>query len=189
MPFTDIKALKGMKVVTDDAYDIGTIIDAKCRNNDWKVVGVKISSTTRPREYNSSFKSTIVLETSGTFNYCIKDVFMTRKSFKDTMGRVIPDDSSQLNVSNMIGKKVLTMDGLIIGTVDTVFLDTESWNLVTFSVKLSSEGHAHLGVKKGLILSKKVSGILMSQVGSVTDVMVQLKVNCDTLKSVIVIED
>ena len=61
-----------------------------------------------------------------------------------------------INVSKLIGRKVITADAFTLGEIDGAKVDTERWQVTHLDVSLSDEATRELGFKKPLLGSVKV---------------------------------
>ena len=77
-------------------------------------------------------------------------------------------------------------ENVIIGTIDSIQMDLDNWNLVSMKVKLDKTAYAPLDIKKGL-LGKKVSGLLMTDIAEITDV-IRLNLSILEVKSQVIID-
>ena len=82
--------------------------------------------------------------------------------------------------------KVMSSENVLIGIVDSVQMDMDNWDLVSFKVKLDKGAYAPLEIKKGL-LGKKVSGLLMTDISEISDV-IKLSLNLAEVKSQVIVD-
>ncbi|MFA7622690.1 MAG: hypothetical protein WCX76_02920, partial [Candidatus Methanomethylophilaceae archaeon] len=102
--------------------------------------------------------------------YAINDVILFRDTLEDSRDRISADNDNISSLSFLLGKKVVSSDGLLVGTVSDVLLEMERWSVQSVRVKLDKGAYEPLGLKKG-IFSKTASGILVTHISAVTDNM------------------
>lgn len=76
------------------------------------------------------------------------------------------------NVSTglLIGKKILAQDGLELGHVDSLIVDTETWQVTALGVKVARDKLEQLNLKRRLVGSQSVV-VPTSEVAAATDVV------------------
>jgi sporulation protein YlmC with PRC-barrel domain len=89
----------------------------------------------------------------------------------------------RLSNENLRGRTVIASDGLAIGQVAAVFLDSEAWRVEALQVKLRKEVADRLGANHGLFRAGELE-IPVRMVQSVGDAVV-LSVAVDELRQVL----
>lgn len=84
------------------------------------------------------------------------------------------------------GKDVISADAVIIGTVDSITVDTDTWKVLAIKVSVRKGNEAALNVKKKALGLQRVH-VATPQVSSVTDT-VTLAVKMDQVKEVLLEE-
>jgi sporulation protein YlmC with PRC-barrel domain len=73
----------------------------------------------------------------------------TRKCFGQW--RQFGGSTMQISDEHLRGRTVMATDGQAIGEVSALFIDTSTWAIVAFQIKLSKPAAAQLGVSGGLL--------------------------------------
>ena len=73
------------------------------------------------------------------------------------------------------------------GVVDAVMVDLDGWSLNSLKVKLDKTAYDRLGIKKGLLFAKTVSGLMVSLIETVTE-NIMLNVTADELKDIVILD-
>ena len=87
---------------------------------------------------------------------------------------------------SLIGMKVMSKENFLIGTIDSIQVDLDNWAVVSMKVKLDKVAYAPLEIKKGL-LSKKVSGLMMTDVAEIGE-NIQLSLDILTIKAQVTVD-
>lgn len=177
--------LKGKEVISSDAYILGNVLDVRYDPVSWDIMGLKVKSNKDISRIISagSSKSMIMV---GPGDYAVNDVILFRDTLEDSKDRISADNDNISSISFLSGKKIVTSDGLFVGTVSEVFLEMEHWTVQSVKVKLDKGAFEPLGVKKGLF-SKTASGILVTHISAVTD-NVSLYLTTNDLAEVIILD-
>lgn len=179
MVLTELDTVIGKQVITQDGYILGEIQDIRYVNQTWDIQGLKIRTRKTVSDVMNigSAKSLVLLEIG---DYVINDVVILPADINSARSLISADNVSYPSLSYLQGKRVFATNGLLVGIVESVIIDTESWQAVSINVKLDKTAYEPLGVKKGLF-AKRVSGILSSNIETVTD-SIALNVDSETLK-------
>ena len=179
MALEDYDSVKGLDVITQDAYILGEILDIRFEDLTWNIQGFKVKSESRiSKMINVSGKSMLLLHPG---KYVFRDVVLMPDTLEGARTRITADNNDYKSVSSIIGMKVMSEENVLIGTIDSIQIDLENWTVVSMKVKLNKEAYAPLEIKKGL-LAKKVSGLLMTDIAEITDA-VKLNLDLFTIKS------
>lgn len=89
----------------------------------------------------------------------------------------------QLSDNNIHGRTVIAADGLVVGEVDALFVDCESWRVQTLQVVLRKDIADRLGAPRSVFHNGSIE-IPVEMVQSVSDTIV-LSVPADGLQSVL----
>ena len=171
--------LIGKEIIMTDAILLGTVQDLRCEDLKWNILGLRVKTS----KSSGLGRSSVLLEPG---NFTIGDVILIRDTTDTVRSSITPDDSGILSLSSMIGMKVYGSDAFLLGTIESINIDTSKWRASSFTVKLDKDAYQPLEVKKGLISSKRASGLNMTDIEGVSDTIV-LKKNLSKLKSHIVI--
>lgn len=184
MALVDVSSLVGKEIITQDGYILGVTQDLRYEPGSWSIRGFKVKTGKTVSEVINigSGKSMVMLEAG---DYVINDVILLPFAIDSARSKISADNESCPPVSFLLGKKVFSSGGLFVGTVEKAIIDTISWSLLTFEIKLDKNACEPLGVKKGLF-AKKVSGIEAVNIQVVTDSIV-LNIDDETIKSQIVV--
>jgi len=87
-------------------------------------------------------------------------------------------------LEDIMGKEVISSDAIIIGTVESVAVDTDNWKVPAIRISVRKGNEAALGIKKKFIGVQKIF-VATPQVSSVSDT-VTLAVKMDQVKEVVV---
>ncbi len=185
MALVDYDSVKGLEVITQDAYILGEVLDVRFEDLTWNIQGFKIKSESKISKMISvgSGKSMILLQPG---KYAIQDVVVVPDNINEVRTRITTDNNNYKSLSDTIGMKVMSSENVLIGTVDSVQVDLDNWTVVSFKVKLDKGAYAPLEIKKGL-LGKKVSGLLMSDISEMGD-DIKLNLNLFGIKGQVVVD-
>lgn len=184
MTVLTLEEFKRKSVISQDAYDIGEVLDVRYDLANWSVEGLKVRCTKDVSNIigAGSSKSMIIIRPP-TFQ--MHDVILIADTVEAARPYIRPDTEALELVSNIVGKKVYTCDQQIIGAVDVVNIDVASWKVHSFSIKLDKTAHDLLGIKKGLgFMSKSVTGITVGHVSTVAE-NISLTLNIDQVKDIV----
>ena len=185
MALVDYDSVKGLEVITQDAYILGEVLDVRFEDLTWNIQGFKIKSESKISKMISvgSGKSMILLQPG---KYAIQDVVVVPDNINEVRTRITTDNNNYKSLSDTIGMKVMSSENVLIGTVDSVQVDLDNWTVVSFKVKLDKGAYAPLEIKKGR-LGKKVSGLLMSDISEMGD-DIKLNLNLFGIKGQVVVD-
>ena len=185
MALVDYDSVKGLEVITQDAYILGEVLDVRFEDLTWNIQGFKIKSESKISKMISvgSGKSMILLQPG---KYAIQDVVVVPDNINEVRTRITTDNNNYKSLSDTIGMKVMSSENVLIGTVDSVQVDLDNWTVVSFKVKLDKGAYAPLEIKKGL-LGKKVSGLLMTDIAEISDT-IKLSLNLYGVKSQVIVD-
>ena len=162
--------LKDKHIITSDAYDIGSVIDVDYVPDSWIVTSLTIRGVKGLGDILGSSAFRKPQFSLNTGSYELNDVILIPE-VRDQLQKALAADSGRTErAGNLIGKKVVSIDLIPIGTIADVGIDLDSWRINSFKVKIDKSVADALDVKLG-ILNKIVSGLLTSHVTSVTDVV------------------
>ena len=185
MALVDYDSVKGLDVITQDALILGEIVDIRFEDLTWNIQGFKVKSESKVSKMISvgSGKSMILVQPG---KYVFGDVVLLPDTIDGARANITVDNNNFKTVSALVGMKVLTYENVLIGTVDSVQVDLESWTVVSMKVKVDKNAYAPLEIKKGL-LSKKVSGLLMTDIAEISDV-IKLNLALSAVKGQIIVD-
>jgi len=185
MVMKDQSELVGMKIITQDAFLLGEVVDIRYDPVAWKVLGLKIrtnKSVTQALNAGSG-RSMILLEPG---DFIINDVILLPDDMEGARGSMMADNESFSSLSYLSTKKVVTSDGVLLGSVDSISIDLAEWRVVSFKVKLDKSACPSLDLKKG-IFAKRVTGLLTRHIASVAE-NINLVLNVDDVKDTIIVD-
>ncbi len=185
MAMYEFDSVKGLDVITQDAYILGEVLDVRFEDLTWNIQGFKVKTQSKVSKMISvgSGKSMVLLQPG---KYAIGDVIVLPDTIDGVRSRIAVDNNNYKTLSSVLGMKVMSNENVIIGTIDSIQMDLDNWNLVSMKVKLDKTAYAPLDIKKGL-LGKKVSGLLMTDIAEITDV-IRLNLSILEVKSQVIID-
>lgn len=160
-------SLKEIDVISDDAYVVGSITDVNYSSETWDVHslfvrGVKGLGDILGASALRKLQFSLVIG-----DYALNDVLLVPE-VRDQLQRVLASGENDCEkVGTLIGKTVLSLDEIPMGTIEDVSIDTDAWKINSFKVKLDKNVAGALDIKLGL-LNKTASGLLTNHVESVT---------------------
>ena len=168
MAVIDVSSLNKMDVISQDAYIIGEIVDVKYDAISWNIEGfkVKCSKEVSSRLDAGSSKSMVIMKPT---SFELNDVLLISDVVEGARSYTQADSENISSLSYLINKKVVSADQQPIGTVDSILIDLDNWFVHSFKLKLDKTAYESLGIKKGLLFGKVVSGLLSSHIQTVTE--------------------
>ena len=172
------------KVISQDAYEVGEVQDIRYDPATWNIEGLKLrcSKTVSSMISAGTSKSMIML---GPVQFSMNDVIVLPDDIEGANSYIRADSDNFSAVSYLMGRKVISADGATIGAVESVLIDLDDWSLNSLRVKLDKTAYERLGIKKGLIFGKTVSGLLVNLIEAVTE-NIMLNVTADELKDIVI---
>ena len=185
MATVDFDSIKGLDVIGQDACILGEIMDIRYEDLTWNIQGFRVKSekSVSKRINVGTGKSMLLLQPG---KYVFGDVVLMPDTIDESTVRITADNNDFKSVASTIDMKVMSEENVLIGTVDSIQVDLDSWTVVSMKIKLDKGAYAPLDIKKGL-LGKKVSGILMTDISEITDT-IKLGLNLFGIKSQIIID-
>ncbi len=185
MAIVDFDSVKGLDIITQDAYILGEILDIRFEDLTWNIQGFKVKSESKvSKMINVGSGKSMLLVHPG--KYVINDVVLLPDTIDGLGVKVSADSNDFKSVSSLLGMKVMSKENFLIGTVDSIMVDLDNWNVVSMKVKLDKVAYAPLDIKKGL-LSKKVSGLMMTDVAEIGD-SINLALDILTIKAQVTVD-
>ncbi|MDG6221456.1 MAG: PRC-barrel domain-containing protein [Candidatus Thermoplasmatota archaeon] len=176
--------MEGKEIITADGYCIGIVQDAQLCE-DWKICSLAMNvdrDVGQSMGYHKPFLSSLVLDLPTERINAVSDKVILDKP-KDFIGTFIADNDKKTNVSNLRGKQIVGKEGTVIGTVEDIIFDTDSWTLPSLAMKLDKKTVEDLSLKKSLF-SLPTIGLTMSHVNDIGDV-IMLDVSSKNLSSIL----
>ena len=185
MVLVDYDSVKGLDIITQDALILGEVLDIRFEDLTWNIQGFKVKSESKiSKQINvGSGKSMLLLQPG---KYIINDVVLLPDGIDVAKMRITADNNNFKSVSSLIGMKVMSKENFLIGTIDSIQVDLDNWAVVSMKVKLDKVAYAPLEIKKGL-LSKKVSGLMMTDVAEIGE-NIQLSLDILTIKAQVTVD-
>lgn len=182
MSLTEAGSLTGMNVVSGDAYIVGDVMDMRYDPVSWRLEGLKVRCTKGASNVigAGNGRSMVLL---GPADLIINDVVLLPDSLEDARDYIRADTDALSSVGYLEGRRVVSSDGMLLGTVDAVLLDLATWNVHSFRMKVDKAACTVLGMRKG-IFAKVVTGISTVNVETVTE-NVNLNVTAEQVRGLI----
>ena len=143
-----LESLKGMNMISSDAYEIGEINDICYDPFEWNVVGLRVKIKRSSEKLSAGFGKTTVLVLPDKF--IMNDVMLLSRPIDGVKGSVVPDNKNISSLLPLVSAKVVTRDNALIGNVVTVMIDPDSWKVPSIVVRLDKGAIEAMGMKKGL---------------------------------------
>ena len=185
MALSEHDIVKGLEVITQDAYILGRVVDIRFEDLTWSIQGFKVKTESKISKIISVSGKSMVLLQPG--KYTIADVVLMPDTVETVRLKIAADTDNFRTVSSLIGNKVVSQDDFLIGTVDSIQVDLDNWTVVSMKVKLDKTAYQQLEIKKGLF-AKKASGLLMTHISDIGEGIIKLNLNTFAVKSQIVID-
>ncbi|HKM13509.1 MAG TPA: hypothetical protein VJY42_01085 [Candidatus Methanomethylophilaceae archaeon] len=163
-------SLKDKQIISSDAYEIGNVIDVNYVPDSWIIRSLAVRGAKGLGDVlgSSVFKKPQFSLNTGSYE--INDVVIIPE-IRDQLQKALVDDTHDIErAGNLIGKKVVSIDLVPLGTIADIGIDLDVWRINSFKVKIDKSVANALDVKLGL-LNKTASGLLTSHITSVTDVV------------------
>jgi len=177
--------LTGLEIISSDAYKIGDLVDIRY-DTKWKVIGLTTKTDKNLAKKIDSIGSGRSLIRIEPKKFIINDVILMAESTSEIGPMITVDSENAESLSHLTGKKVVSEEGIILGTVYDVNVDTDLWTVPTISVKLEKIAFEPLGLKKGLF-SKTVISIRTEYIES-TGELISLNQKIEDMREEIVVE-
>lgn len=186
MPLIDVNTLKGLEMITQDAHIIGKISDLRFENSTWKIQGFRVKTEKSISKFiKTGFGRSMILVKPHKF--IIGEVILLYDELNNAKSYISADIDIFMTFRMISGMKVVSKEDLLIGTVETILLDIKNWSVVSMKIKLDRRAYELLGIKKGFFRSKTISGILMTNIEEISDV-IRLSLNIRAIKNQIIID-
>lgn len=185
MHLIELRGFKNLQIVSAEGYSIGNTFDLRYNSDSWKIKGIRFAPAPRMRSLYPNITSKVMLMPSNKFH--VNDVILTGFDRDELLTRLVDDDVGVESSNALLGVKIETADGILLGTVDSIHIDSDTWYIMSLKVKLDKGAHKKLGISKGLF-SKVVSGLLTTFIKSVGP-SIKLKLTMDELKPQLIIEE
>lgn len=159
-------SLKDKDVISDDAHIVGNINDINFSSDTWDVHSIFVRGAKGLGDVlgTSAFRKLQFSLVIG--DYALNDVLLIPETRDELQKAIASDERGVDKIGNLIGKTVMSLDEIPIGTIEDVGIDTEAWKINSFKVKIDKNVAAALDIKLG-ILNKTASGLLTNHVESV----------------------
>jgi len=181
-----LNSMRGLELVTADAFKIGMINDLRYDPSRWKIASLKLRTEKGLTKKIPSLGSGRSMVQMCTRDFIINDIILMKEEIDDIEAFIEPDSDNSPTLSTLDGMNVVSKDGIELGTVYDINVDTDMWMIPTISVKLDKTGFEPLGLKKGL-LSKTVISIRTEYIETTTT-LIMLNQTAVELKDDIVVE-
>lgn len=180
-----LESMKDMDIISSDAFKVGEIVDVRYDPATWNVHSIKAKT-------EKSMAKTLSVGSGRSFisvapgDYIMNDVMIMPESVSELDSVISVDKENVPALTFFERKKVVSKEGVTIGIVENVNVDTDMWTVLSVSVKLDKAAFDPLGLKKGL-LSKTVIVIRSEYIEAASE-MITLNQSVTDMKDEIVIE-
>lgn len=186
MPLMDINSLRDLEMITQDAYILGKVVDLRFDNLTWKIQGFCVKSGKGISKFiKTGLGRSIILVKPCSCT--IREVVLLSDVLNNVKSFISADIDMFMTFKMINGMKVISKENIHIGTVETISLDLKKWSVVSLKIKLNRIAYEFLGIKKGFFGSKTASGILMTDIGKISDV-IKLTLDIKAIKNQIIID-
>lgn len=180
-----LQSLKEMEIISVDAYKVGEVLDVRYDPATWKVQGIK-AKTEKGMSKALSVGSGRSLISIAPGDYTINDVMLMPQDISELDSVISVDSDNAPSLSFAENKKVVSKEGVVVGLVANVNIDTDLWSVLSISVKMDKGAFEPLGLKKGL-LSKTIIIVRSEYIEAISDI-ITLNQSISDMKDEIVIE-
>ena len=181
-----LNSIKGLEIISADAFKVGIVNDIRYDPIRWKVASIKVKTEKDVTKFIPSLGSGRSMIQMTPRDFMINDVLLMSEEIGGLEPFIAVDSENSPALSAIDGMKVISKEGIEIGSVYDVNLDTDTWVIPTISIKLEKTGFEPLGLKKGL-LSKTVISVRTEYIESVTT-MVMLNQTTSEMRDDMVVE-
>lgn len=159
--------LKDKEIVTSDAFIIGNVSDVNYSSETWDVHSLHVRGVKGLGDVlgASAFRKLQFSLDIGTYD--MNDVILIPETRDQLQRALASDETDYEKIGSLIGKKVVSEELVPIGVIADVGIDTDSWKVNSFKVKIEKNVADALDIKLGL-LNKTASGLLTNHIASVT---------------------
>ena len=186
MALLEFESVKGLDVITQDAYVLGEVLDVRFEDLTWNIMGMRVrTGNSVSKMINVGSGKSIILVRPG--DYTIRDVILMHDELDSARSKISADTNEFGSAAMLLGMRVQSSEAVLLGTVDTIMFDLENWKVVSIKVKLDKNAHEPLGVKKGILGSKRVSGIMTSDISDIGDT-IRLSLDVKALKGRVTVD-
>ena len=186
MAVTTFEELRRLNVISQDAYDVGEVMDLRYDASSWVVEGLRVKCTKDVSNIigAGSSKSMILIRPPVFQKH---DVILLPDTVEESRVYIRADSDALELVSNLVGKKVYACDQLVVGTIEEVNIDISNWMVHSFVIKLDKAAHDLLGIKKGFgFMTKAVTGINVGHVATIAENL-SLSLTIDQVRDVVTV--
>ncbi|MBE6524990.1 MAG: hypothetical protein IJF47_01670 [Candidatus Methanomethylophilaceae archaeon] len=185
MTIVTMDSLSDIEMISQDAYRLGTIQDIRYDSTQWNIEGFKVKSNKGASILlgAGSSRSMLIIK---PYKFVLNDVLLLPDDAAEVKNYSKADTDSIPALSSLLGKRIITSDGITLGFIENILIDLDNWFVHSFRVKLDKSAYEALSLKKGLF-SKTISGILTTSVSAVSD-NIMLRVSANTLKDMITLD-
>jgi len=143
-----LEALRDIKMITSDAYEVGEITDVRYDPMEWNVIGLRVNTKRSSEKLAAGFGKANVMILPDKF--VLRDVMLLSVPMEKVKDSVVPDNNNISLLSSIISAKVVTKDNALVGNVTTAMIDTDTWNITSIVIRLDKAAIEAMGMKKGL---------------------------------------
>ena len=186
MTVTTLEELLRLRIISQDAYEVGEVLDLRFNLSTWAVEGFRVRCTKDVSNIigAGSSKSMILVKPP-----CFQkhDVILIPDTVEESRAYIRADSEALELVSTIDGKRVYTADQQVLGVVEVTNIDVGDWTIHSFIIRLDKTAHELLGIKKGLgFMTKSVSGINVGNVATIAENM-SLNLTIDQVRDVVTV--
>lgn len=180
-----LDSMKGLMIISADAFNIGEVTDIRYDTN-WDVVGIKAKTEKSMSKKIPAIGSGRSFIRIAPGDFIINDVMLMNEDVSDLGNTVTADADNVSALTFLEGKKVVSKENVVIGMVHNINVDTDLWTVPTISVKLDKVAFEPLNLKKGL-LSKTVISIRTEHIATASDI-ITLNQGIEDMREEVVVE-
>jgi sporulation protein YlmC with PRC-barrel domain len=174
-----------MDVLSSDGNKIGEV-EGLITKEKWIITGISVkidSEDVKKLGKKKPFLSALVQDISREHIGGIKDKVVLDKPIS-SLGPYFKEHDEKKDATRILGLKLMSKDGKIIGKVLDVKVDFKKWIIPSISVKLQKDTLELMNMSSGIFSDKKLM-IATGYVGDIGEDFVMLKTTTDQLKDIV----
>jgi sporulation protein YlmC with PRC-barrel domain len=175
----------GMDVLSSDGNVLGEV-EGMITKEKWIITGISVkidSEDVKKLGKKKPFLSALVQDISKEHIGGIKDKVVLDEPIS-SLGPYFKEHDEKKNATRILGLKLMSKDGKIIGKVLDVKVDFKKWIIPSISVKLQKDTLEMMNMASGIFSDKKLM-IATGYVGDIGEDYVMLKTTTDQLKDIV----
>jgi len=175
----------GMEVLSADGNIIGKI-NGLITKDRWNIVSISVkidSEDVKKLGKKKPFLSALILDISKENIDGIKDKVVLAQPMK-SLGPHFKEHDDENEANRIIGLKLMSKDGKVIGKVLDLKTDLKKWIIPSISVKLQKDTLDLMNMSSGIFSDKKLM-VATAYIGEIGEDFVMLKTTTDQLKDIV----